>query len=134
MGGPGRRRQPADQALAPHGGLLIWRAFVYNIQDWRDRKTDRARAAYDIFSPLDGRFADNVLLQIKNGPMDFQVREPVSPLFGGMERTNQMMEFQITQEYTGQQIDLCYLVPMWKEVLEFDMHVKGAGPTVTHDG
>ncbi|AEJ61794.1 Glycosyl hydrolase 67 middle domain protein [Spirochaeta thermophila DSM 6578] len=118
------------EALAPHGGLLIWRAFVYNIQDWRDRKTDRARAAYDIFSPLDGRFADNVLLQIKNGPMDFQVREPVSPLFGGMERTNQMVEFQITQEYTGQQIDLCYLVPMWKEVLEFDTHARGEGSTV----
>lgn len=108
-------------ALESHGGLVIWRCFVYNcLQDWRDRKTDRARAAYDHFKPLDGCFKDNVLLQIKNGPMDFQVREPVSPLFGGMTQTNQMLELQITQEYTGQQKHLCYLVPQWKEVLQFN--------------
>ncbi|MBX6773547.1 MAG: alpha-glucuronidase, partial [Chloroflexi bacterium] len=101
-------------ALAPFGGIVIWRCFVYNcLQDWRDRKTDRARAAYDHFMPLDGMFRDNVILQIKNGPMDFQVREPVSPLFGGLTRTNQMLELQITQEYTGQQRHLCYLVPQW---------------------
>ena len=119
------------EALEPFGGVVIWRCFVYNCeQDWRDRKTDRAKAAYDYFVPLDGRFRDNVLLQIKNGPMDFQVREPVSPLFGGMSKTNQMLELQITQEYTGQQRHLCYLVPQWKEVLEFDTHACGEGTTV----
>ncbi|WP_245599873.1 alpha-glucuronidase family glycosyl hydrolase [Paenibacillus harenae] len=119
------------EALAPHGGLVIWRCFVYNcLQDWRDRSTDRAKAAYDHFMPLDGRFADNVILQIKNGPMDFQVREPVSPLFGGLSRTNQMLELQITQEYTGQQKHVCYLVPLWKEVLGFDTHAHGEGSTV----
>jgi alpha-glucuronidase len=118
-------------ALAPHGGLVIWRCFVYNcMQDWRDRKTDRARAAYDHFQPLDGRFRDNVLLQIKNGPMDFQVREPVSPLLGALRRTNQLLEFQITQEYTGQQRHLCYLVPQWKTVLDFDTHAAGKQSTV----
>jgi alpha-glucuronidase len=118
-------------ALAPFGGNVIWRCFVYNcLQDWRDRSTDRARAAYDHFKPLDGQFRDNVLLQIKNGPMDFQVREPVSPLFGGLAKTNQLLELQITQEYTGQQRHLCYLVPQWKEVLEFDTFARGEGSTV----
>lgn len=110
------------RALAPYGGTLVWRCFVYNCgQDWRDRQTDRARAAYDHFMELDGLFDDNVILQIKNGPMDFQVREPVSPLFGGLKKTNMMLEVQIAQEYTGQQIDLCYLIPMWKEILAFDI-------------
>lgn len=119
------------EAVEPYGGLVIWRCFVYNcLQDWRDRSTDRARAAYDHFKPLDGQFADNVILQIKNGPMDFQVREPVSPLFGAMQQTNQMMEFQVTQEYTGQQKHLCYLVPQWKEILDFDTYAKGEGSTV----
>ncbi|MDQ6419562.1 alpha-glucuronidase family glycosyl hydrolase [Paenibacillus sp. LHD-117] len=119
------------EALEPHGGVVIWRCFVYNcLQDWRDRSTDRAKAAYDHFMPLDGRFADNVILQIKNGPMDFQVREPVSPLFGGLSKTNQMLELQITQEYTGQQKHVCYLVPLWKEVLDFDTHAAGKGSTV----
>ncbi|MFB5674977.1 alpha-glucuronidase family glycosyl hydrolase [Paenibacillus terreus] len=119
------------EALQPYGGLVIWRCFVYNCkQDWRDRSTDRARAAYDHFKPLDGLFHDNVILQVKNGPMDFQVREPVSPLFGAMERTNLMLEFQITQEYTGQQRHLCYLVPQWKEVLNFDTYARGKGSTV----
>ncbi|MFX3634403.1 MAG: alpha-glucuronidase family glycosyl hydrolase [Candidatus Pristimantibacillus sp.] len=119
------------EALKPYGGLVLWRCFVYNChQDWRDRSTDRARAAYDHFKPLDGRFMDNVILQIKNGPMDFQVREPVSPLFGAMERTNQLMEFQIAQEYTGQQRHVCYLIPQWKEVLDFDTCHKGEGSTV----
>ncbi len=119
------------EALEPFGGIVIWRCFVYNCQqDWRDRKTDRAKAAYDHFKPLDGQFHDNVILQIKNGPMDFQVREPVSPLFGAMPRTNQMMEVQITQEYTGQQKHLCYLVPHWKEVLEFDTYANGKGSEV----
>lgn len=117
--------------LAPHRGLLIWRAFVYNCyQDWRDEKTDRAKAAYDTFMPLDGKFLDNVILQIKNGPMDFQVREPVNPLFGGLQKTNEILELQITQEYTGQQKHLCYLVPQWKEILEFDTFMFGKGSTV----
>ncbi len=108
------------RALAPYGGILIWRAFVYNAgQDWRDTKTDRARAAYDYFAALDGLFENNVYLQIKNGPMDFQVREPVSPLFSAMTKTNLILELQITQEYTGQQIDLCYLLPQWREILDF---------------
>lgn len=119
------------EALEPYGGLVLWRCFVYNCrQDWRDRCTDRANAAYDNFIPLDGEFADNVILQIKNGPMDFQVREPVSPLFGALEKTNCMLELQITQEYTGQQKHLCYLVPQWKEVLDFDTYAKGEGSTV----
>jgi alpha-glucuronidase len=119
------------EALAPHGGLVIWRCFVYNcLQDWRDRSTDRAKAAYDHFTPLDGHFADNVILQIKNGPMDFQVREPVSPLFGGLRKTNQILELQITQEYTGQQKHICYLVPQWKEILDIDTYAADEGSTV----
>ncbi|MEX1029336.1 MAG: alpha-glucuronidase family glycosyl hydrolase [Paenibacillaceae bacterium] len=119
------------EALSPHGGLVIWRCFVYNcLQDWRDRSTDRAKAAYDHFTPLDGRFADNVILQIKNGPMDFQVREPVSPLFGGLRATNQILELQVTQEYTGQQKHVCYLVPQWKEILDFNTYAAGEGSTV----
>lgn len=120
------------KALAPHNGLLIWRAFVYNCyQDWRDQNTDRAKAAYETFMPLDGQFLDNVIIQIKNGPMDFQVREPVNPLFGGLKKTNQILELQITQEYTGQQKHLCYLVPQWKEVLDFDTYLFGNGTTVS---
>lgn len=119
------------EALAPFEGLIIWRAFVYKMQDWRDRKADRAKAAYEFFKPLDGKFLDNVVLQVKNGPMDFQVREPVSPLFGAMAKTNQMLELQITQEYTGHQIDLCYLVPQWKEVFDFDTYSKGSGSNVS---
>lgn len=118
-------------ALKPYGGIVIWRCFVYNCkQDWRDRRTDRARAAYDHFQPLDGSFHDNVILQIKHGPIDFQVREPVSPLLGAMPQTNQVVEFQVTQEYTGQQRHVCYLVPLWKEVLEFDTHLAGTGTPV----
>ncbi len=108
------------EAVKPYGGTIIWRCFVYNCtQDWRDKKTDRARAGYDNFIHTDGDYADNVILQIKNGPMDFQIREPVSPLFGGMKKTNMMLEVQIAQEYTGQQIDTCYLIPLFKEVLDF---------------
>ena len=130
-------RTPADaanslaSALAPHSGVVLYRAFVYNHHaDWRDPKADRARAAYDIFHPLDGKFAPNVIVQTKEGPIDFQVREPVSPLFGGLTQTNQAMEFQITQEYTGQQRHLVYLAPMWKQVLDFDMRVGGASTPV----
>ena len=114
------------RAIKKHGGIIIWRCFVYNCQqDWRDLKTDRARAAYDYFHDLDGSFDENVVLQIKNGPMDFQVREPVSPLFGQMPQTNQMIEFQIAQEYTGQQRHVCYLIPWFKEVLAFETYAKG---------
>jgi alpha-glucuronidase len=119
------------EALKPYGGIVIWRCFVYNcMQDWRDRSTDRARAAFDHFKPIDGEFMENVVLQIKNGPMDFQVREPVSPLFGAMQNTNMLLELQITQEYTGQQRHLCYLLPQWKEILDFDTYVKGEGSTI----
>jgi len=119
------------RALKPHGGVVFYRAFVYNHHlDWRDLKNDRAKAAYDNFHPLDGAFDDNAIVQIKNGPIDFQVREPVSPLFGGLRRTNQAIELQITQEYTGQQRHLCFLVPMWKEVLDFDMHIEGESTPV----
>jgi alpha-glucuronidase len=117
------------RALAPHHGVLMYRAFVYNHHlDWRDMKADRARAAYDYFHPLDGKFADNVVIQIKYGPIDFQVREPVSPLFGVMPNSNQAIEVQVTQEYTGQQRHLVFLAPMWKEILDFDMHVNGVSP------
>lgn len=114
------------KALQPHGGTLIWRAFVYSLQ----AGGDRSAMAYDNFNPLDGRFADNAMLQIKNGPLDFQVREPVHPLFGAMPRTRQVLELQITQEYTGHHIHVCYLVRSWKQVLDFDTHMKGEGSTV----
>ncbi|MEW2477501.1 alpha-glucuronidase [Micromonospora gifhornensis] len=108
------------EALAPYGGVVHWRAFVYNHrQDWRDRSTDRARAAYDHFAPLDGRFRDNVIVQVKHGPMDFQTREPVSPVIAAMPGTRLAVEFQVTQEYTGQQRHVCYLAPWWSEILRF---------------
>ncbi|WP_243122200.1 alpha-glucuronidase family glycosyl hydrolase [Clostridium thermarum] len=120
------------EALKPYGGLVIWRCFVYNcLLDWRDRTKDRAKAAYDNFITLDGQFMDNVILQVKNGPMDFQIREAVSPLFGAMEKTNMILEFQAAQEYTGQQKHVCYLLPMWKEVLDFDTYARGKGSLVS---
>jgi alpha-glucuronidase len=119
------------RALAPHGGVLFYRGFVYDHHmDWRNPKNDRARAAYDNFHALDGQFDDNVILQIKHGPIDFQVREPASPLFGTLRRTNQSIELQITQEYLGQDKHVCFLVPMWKRVLDFDMQAEGAGTPV----
>lgn len=117
--------------IKPYGGLLIWRCFVYNCtQDWRDYKTDRARAAYDNFIGMDGEYHDNVILQIKNGPMDFQIREPVSPLLGALKKTNRMLEVQIAQEYTGHQIDVCYLIPMFKEILEFSTYCREKHDTI----
>ena len=114
------------RALKGRGAIVLYRAFVYNHHlDWRDLKNDRAKAAYDNFHPLDGKFESNVIIQIKNGPIDFQVREPASPLFAGLRQTNEAIELQVTQEYTGQQRQLCFLVPMWKEVLDFDMRVNG---------
>src|SRR5882757_2083899 len=122
-------RSPADAAnvlarpLRQHGGVVLYRGFVYNHHlDWKDPKADRARAGYDNFRALDGKFEPNVVIQIKHGPIDFQVREPVSPLFGALQHTHEAIELQITQEYTGQQRHLCFLVPMWKEVLDFDLH------------
>jgi len=130
-------RTPADaanviaRALKPHQGLVFYRAFVYDHHlDWRDPKNDRAKAAYDNFHPLDGQFEDNVIIQMKHGPIDFQVREPVSPLFGGLEKTNEAVELQVTQEYTGQQRHLCFLIPMWKEVLDFDLRANGESSPV----
>lgn len=120
------------EALRPFGGIVIWRCFVYNCKlDWRDRSKDRAKAAFDNFKPLDGKFDENVVLQVKNGPMDFQIREPISPLFGALKQTNEFMEFQIAQEYTGQQKHLCYLVPMWKEALDFDTFANGKDSNVS---
>ncbi len=114
------------EVLAPYGGMLIWRCFVYNCkQDWRDHSIDRAKAAYDCFKPLDGQFLENVYLQIKNGPLDFQVREPISPLFGAMDKTYKLLVLQITQEYTGQQKHVCYLIPLWKEVLNTQTYANG---------
>jgi len=110
------------RALKPHGGVIFYRGFVYDHHmDWQNLKNDRARAAHDNFHDLDGKFDDNVIIQIKNGPIDFQVREPASPLFGALEKTNQAIELQITQEYMGQARHLVFLPPMWKETLDFDM-------------
>lgn len=124
------------RALAPYGGTVHWRAFVYDHkQDWRDRSTDRARAAYDHFAPLDGRFDPNVVLQVKHGPMDFQVREPVSPALTALPRTAVAVELQVTQEYTGQQRHVCYLAPWWSEVLGFrPWGDDGATVSATADG
>ena len=117
------------RALQPHGGFLFYRGFVYDHHmDWRNPKNDRGRAAYDNFHLLDGQFDDNVIVQIKHGPIDFQVREPASPLFGALEKTNQAIELQITQEYFGQGRHTVFLVPMWKTALDFDMHA-GSTPT-----
>ena len=105
------------RAVGRHGGAVIWRAFVYDSrQDWRDRRTDRARAAFDSFRGLDGKFADNVILQVKFGPMDFQTREPLNPLIGGLRNTNLIVEYEITAEYLGQQIDVNYALPQWLEM------------------
>ncbi len=112
-------------ALKPHGGLVIWRAFVYDPDN-----LDRAVQAYLEFVPDDGAYADNVIIQVKNGPVDFQPREPFSPLFGGMEKTPTMVEFQITQEYTGFSNHLVFLAPMFEECLKSDTYAHGEGSTV----
>ena len=113
-------------ALAPHNGVVIWRAFVYDVKP----DYDRAGAAYENLQPFDGKFAANVLLQVKNGPIDFQPREPFHPLFGAMPRTQLMPEFQITQEYLGFSNHLVFLASMWREVLDADTYAKGPGSTV----
>ena len=107
------------RAIAPHGGVLVWRAFVYNcLQDWRDTTTDRPKAAYDTYAPLDGQFDDNVILQVKYGPFDFQVREPLSPTLLAMPNTRLSLEVQLAQEYTGHQIDIFAMNPMWRELID----------------
>jgi len=112
-------------ALKPYGGTVMWRAFVYN-----PTEEDRAKQAYQEFVPLDGKFRDNVIIQIKNGPIDFQPREPFTPLFGAMKKTPQMVEFQITQEYLGFSNHLVYLAPLFKETLDADTYSHGPGSTV----
>jgi alpha-glucuronidase len=114
------------KAVAPHGGIVIWRAFVYSTV----AGSDRIKQAYDEFKPLDGKFDDNVLVQVKNGPLDFQPREPFHPLFGAMPGTPVSLEFQITKEYLGEDTHLAYLGPMYEEVLKADTQVKGTGSTV----
>ncbi|UCG86916.1 MAG: alpha-glucuronidase [Gemmatimonadota bacterium] len=113
-------------AVGPHGGIVMWRAFVYS----NELPVDRVRQAYDEFTPLDGAFRENVLLQAKNGPLDFQPREPFHPLFGAMPETPLMMELQVTKEYLGQDTHLAFLAPMWKEVLDADTYADGEGSTV----
>ena len=113
-------------ALAPHDGVVMWRAFVYEPESG----SDRIAQAYQTLQPFDGKFAPNVLLQVKNGPLDFQPREPFHPLFGGMLQTQVMAELQITQEYLGHSNHLAFLAPMWREFLGADTFAKGPGSTV----
>lgn len=115
------------EATDPYGGVVIWRAFVYSEED----ETDRAKQAYSEFVPFDGQFLDNVLVQVKNGPIDFQPREPFHPMFGAMPKTPLMMEFQITQEYLGFSSHLVFLPKLFEEVLQSDTYVKGKGSTVS---
>ncbi|WP_421799569.1 alpha-glucuronidase family glycosyl hydrolase [Haliscomenobacter sp.] len=114
------------EAVAPFKGIVIWRAFVYKA----DPKGDRFKAAYEEFKPFDGNFLPNVVVQVKNGPIDFQPREPFSPLFGAMPKTPLAMEFQITQEYLGFSTNLVYLAPLFKECLDTDTYAKGPGSSV----
>jgi alpha-glucuronidase len=113
-------------ALAPHGGIVMWRAFVYSQQ----QPDDRAKQAAAEFEPLDGKFRDNVVLQVKNGPIDFQPREPFHPLFGAMPHTSLMLEVQITKEYLGFSTHLVYLGPLFEETLRSDTYARGPGSTV----
>lgn len=113
-------------AVKPHGGIVMWRAFVYDA----GVDPDRVKRAYLEFVPLDGRFRDNVMVQVKNGPLDFQPREPFHPLFGAMPKTPLLAELQITQEYLGHSNHLVYLAPMWKEFLDADTHAGGEGSLV----
>ena len=112
-------------ALKPYGGIVMWRAFVYS-----SNNEDRAKQAYDEFTPLDGKFRDNVIIQVKNGPVDFQPREPFSPLFGAMKKTSVMPEFQVTMEYLGHANYLVFLSTMWEECLKSDTYQQGEGSTV----
>lgn len=120
------------KALKPYGGIVMFRAFVYDQLNESDWHADRADAAVNYFQPLDGVFDDNVVVQIKYGPIDFQVREPASPLFANIPKTNTAIELQVTQEYLGQQCHLVYLPPLWKTVLDFDLKVDGQ-PSLVRD-
>jgi alpha-glucuronidase len=113
-------------AVGPHGGVVMWRAFVYS----HEQPDDRAKQGYSEFKPFDGQFRDNVIIQVKNGPIDFQPREPFHPLFGAMPKSNLGMEFQITKEYLGFATHLVYLGPLYEEVLRSDTDAKGPGSTV----
>ncbi len=115
------------QALAPYGGIVMWRTFVYSTNPHSE---DRVMQAYDIFKPLDGKFDRNVILQNKNGPLDFQPREPFNPLFGAMPKSNEMLELEITKEYLGQQTSLVYLGTLFQGVLRADTWQRGRGSTV----
>ena len=116
------------EALEPYGGIVMWRAFVYE----NSRNVDRAGNGYEEFKPLDGKFNKNVFVQPKNGPIDFQPREPFHPLFGAMPQTPLMLEFQITQEYLGYATNLAYLGPLFEECLDADTYTKGKGTTVAN--
>lgn len=113
------------KAFERFGGIVIWRAFVYG-----HGESDRAKKAYANFTAHDGEFLPNAVIQVKNGPIDFMPREPVSPLFGAMDKTGVFMEFQVAQEYLGQGNHIVYLAPMWKEILSFDMRTQGPGSQV----
>ncbi len=115
------------EALKPYKGIVMWRSFVYAA----DPKGDRFKAAYNEFKPFDGQFAENVIIQVKNGPIDFMPREPISPLFGALEKTPVSMEFQLTQEYLGWATHWVFEAPLFKECLDTDTHVKGKGSTVS---
>lgn len=115
-------------AVPPYKGIVMWRAFVYS----NETPEDRIKQAYNEFKPLDGKFRNNVLVQVKNGPLDFQPREPSSPLFGALAHTPLMMEFQVTQEYLGQATHLVYEAPMFKEVLDANTHQKNVESTVAN--
>ncbi|KAI1274828.1 glycoside hydrolase superfamily [Xylaria sp. FL0933] len=123
------------KALRPHGGIVMFRAFVYDSQNLKESnwKDDRANAAVDFFRDLDGAFDDNIVVQVKYGPIDFQVREPASPLFAHLQQTASAIELQITQEYMGQQCHLVYLPPLWKTILNFDLRVDGAKSVIGED-
>ena len=128
---PAQAANTVARALKPHGGFVLYRGFVYNNHlDWNDLKADRARAGYDNFQALDGKFESNVVIQVKHGPIDFQVREPVSPLFAALQHTSQAIELQITQEYTGQQRHMVFLVPMWKTMLDTDLRAQNRSTPV----
>jgi len=114
------------EAVARYGGIVMWRAFVYSDTN----PEDRAKQAYNEFMPLDGEFADNVIIQVKNGPIDFQPREPFHPLFGAMEETPLMVEFQVTKEYLGFASHLVYLAPLYEELLSADTLIRGRGSNV----
>ncbi len=128
---PAEAANAVARALKPHGGIVLYRGFVYNNHlDYNDLKADRARAGHDNFHALDGKFESNVVIQIKNGPIDFQVREPASPLFAALQHTSQAIELQITQEYLGQQRHMVFLVPMWKTTLDTDLRANNRSTPV----